>query len=541
VKFGPVPLAEALGAVNVHSVKLARGVIRKGETLGADEIARLEAEGVSEIVVVRLEPGDVDENTAADRLAAALVGLGTRAEPAFTGRANLYASHDGLLTVDKRAVDVFNSIDPAITLATLPEFEPVEAGRMLATVKIIPFAAPGPSVAAAERHVAAASALAVRPWTIGRVAVVSTRLPVLKEKTIGKTLKVLADRLAPSGARIVADERVAHTAEAVAAALAGLPEEGFELTVLFGASAVVDAHDAVLEGVRRAGGRIDHFGMPVDPGNLLAIGSFRDRPLLVAPGCARSPQVNGFDWVLERLLAGVSVTPADISGMGVGGLLKEIVSRPQPREDRPGEAEPGAPKVGALIMAAGRSSRMGGPNKLLARLDGETLVARVADAALASRAVEVHAVTGHMAERVAEALGDRDVKLVHNPDFAEGMAGSLKTGLASFGEDVDGVMVLLGDVPRITADDLDRLIAAFDPSAGALIVLPVHEGKRGNPVIWSRAFFPEMFAIEGDVGARHLIGVNRDAVAEVELGAEVLLDLDTPEALAEAGGELLPE
>ena len=543
MKFGPVPASEALGAINVHSVKTATGVIRKGVRLGGAEIAALRLSAVETVVVARLEAGDVDEDTAADRLASALAGTGTRAEPAFTGRSNLYADHAGLLIVDRDAIDAFNAIDPAMTLATLTPFETVEPGRMLATVKIIPFAVSGDALARAEIRLRDSAPLAVRPYRIAKVAVVSTRLPALKEKTIDKTLGVLAERLAPAGAGIISETRTEHRSDAVAASLVAQRDGPAELFVLFGASAVVDTADVVLEGVRRAGGQIDHFGMPVDPGNLLAIGSYAGRPLIVAPGCARSPQENGFDWVLERLLTGLDVSSSDIIGMGVGGLLKEIVTRPQPREDRPEPArpQPGRSRVAALVMAAGRSSRMGGPNKLLARLDGETLVGRTADAALESRADPVHVVTGHMSERIRSALAGRDVRLVHNPDFADGMASSLKAGLASFDETVDGVIVLLGDMPLITPEAIDRLIGAFDPAAGAMIVVPSHAGKRGNPVIWSRRFFPEMFALQGDVGARHLIGANRDVVVEVELGPEVALDLDTPEALAKAGGELPPD
>ena len=156
--------------------------------------------------------------------------------------------------------------------------------------------------------------------------------------------------------------------------------------MVFGASAMVDADDVVPAGIREAGGTIRHLGMPVDPGNLLILGEIGGKPVIGAPGCARSPKENGFDWVLNRLLAGLDVTPDDITGLGVGGLLMEIVSRPQPREGGESEAEAAhEKKVAALILAAGQGRRMGGPHKLLATIDGKPLVRIAAEAALSQR------------------------------------------------------------------------------------------------------------------------------------------------------------
>ena len=205
-------------------------------------------------------------------------------------------------------------------------------------------------------------------------------------------------------------------------------KDGAELVVVFGASAIADRRDVIPAAVEAVGGRIEHFGMPVDPGNLMLIGQARGQPVLGAPGCARSPKENGFDWVLMRLLAGLPVSRADITGMGVGGLLMEIVTRPQPRaEPEPEKAQ----RIAAIILAAGRSTRMGGPNKLLAEIGGRPLVRIAAEEALASRARPVIVVTGHQRDKVEAALAGLDVQRVHNPDFAEGLSTSLKAGLAA--------------------------------------------------------------------------------------------------------------
>jgi molybdenum cofactor cytidylyltransferase len=218
--------------------------------------------------------------------------------------------------------------------------------------------------------------------------------------------------------------------------------------------------------------------------------------------------------------------------MGVGGLLMEIVSRPQPRD--PVEMHGGP--VAALVLAAGQSRRMGQKNKLLARFDGELLIRRSVRAALASKASPVIVVTGHMEDEIRSALDGLDVTFAHNADFADGLSSSLKRGLADVPADASGVLVMLADMPGIDANALDTLLDAFDPQGGQTIVLPTAAGKRGNPVIWSRDYFAELQSLAGDTGARHLLASHEDAVCRVEIGGDALLDVDTPDALSAAGG-----
>jgi len=241
---------------------------------------------------------------------------------------------------------------------------------------------------------------------------------------------------------------------------------------------------------------------------------------------------NGYEWVLMRLLAGLEVTRAELTGMGVGGLLMEIVTRPQPRTPVGPE---GNRNVTAVILAAGRSTRMGGPNKLLAELGGKALVRTVTEQALASKASSVVVVTGHQAEQVEKALAGLHVKFVRNPDFAEGLASSVKAGVAAVPADADGAVICLGDMPLISSGLIDRLIGTFAPDRGNLIAVPVSDGRRGNPVLWSRRFFNELMTLDGDIGARHLIAKHSEAVAEVPVeGHGAFLDIDTPQALEEA-------
>jgi molybdenum cofactor cytidylyltransferase len=200
MKFGPVPPREAAGAVAVHSIRQGDLVLKKGTLIGAKEIAALEAAGVDEIVVARIEPGDVSEDDAAAAIAAAVAGTGVRVDKAFTGRANLFADHPGVLVLDKAAIDRLNRVDESITLATLDAFAPVVMGEMIATVKIIPFAVAAARLDAALAAARGASVIRVAPYTVRKVGIVSTVLPGLADKVINKTLKVTEERLKPSGA-----------------------------------------------------------------------------------------------------------------------------------------------------------------------------------------------------------------------------------------------------------------------------------------------------------------------------------------------------
>ncbi len=539
MKFGEVPVAEAEGAILAHSLKLGTTALKKARVLSPADLELIAAAGLSRIVVARLEAGDVGEDQAAERVAAAAAGAGIETAAPFTGRANLFAKTRGLLVFEPERVDRLNLVDEAITLGTLPPFTVVEPRQMVATVKIIPFAASNDAVMrCAEAASKNGPLLRVAAFQPRRVGLIQTRLPGLKESILDKTRGVTEARLAALGSTLAGEERCPHETAALAAAIRDAFGREVDMLLIHGASAILDRRDVIPAAIEAAGGRVDHFGMPVDPGNLLLLGHLGERVVLGLPGCARSPKVNGFDWVLERLAAGLAVGPAEIMRMGSGGLLAEIPSRPLPRAEARApsakeQEKPPGPRIGALLLAAGQSRRMGGPNKMLAAIDGVPMVARVAQRLLASRARPIVAVLGNRADEIDAALGRLPVERVRNPDFADGLSTSLKRGLAALPDDLDGVAVCLGDMPLISGRHVDRLVAAFNPLEGRAIVVPTRHGKRGNPVLWARRFFPEMAQIAGDVGARHLIGEHAELVAEVEMDDDaIFVDIDTPEALA---------
>jgi len=538
MKFGEVPVAEAEGAILAHSLRLGTVALKKARVLSQADLDLIAEAGLSRIVVARLEAGDVGEDEAARRIAAAATGDEVETAAPFTGRANLFAKTRGLLVFDRERLDRLNLVDEAITFGTLPPFAVVEPRMMVGTVKIIPFAAPAKAV---ERCVEAARSggplLRVAPFLPRSIGLIQTRLPGLKESILEKTREVTEGRLKALGCRLVFEERCGHATAELAPLIRDAIGHGIDILLIHGASAILDRRDVIPAAIIAAAGRIDHFGMPVDPGNLLLLGHVRERAVLGLPGCARSPKVNGFDWVLERLVAGLPVGPGEIMRMGSGGLLAEIPSRPLPRAEatqaaeRKSEAKPQGARIAALLLAAGQSRRMGGPNKLLAEIDGVPMVTRVAQRLLAARARPIIAVLGNQAEMVDAALGKLPVERVRNPEFAAGLSTSLKRGIAALPPDLDGVIICLGDMPLISGRHLDRLIAAFNPLEGRAIIVPTRRGKRGNPVLWSKRFFPEMAELAGDVGAKHLIGEHSELVAEVEMDDDVLVDIDTPEAL----------
>jgi molybdenum cofactor cytidylyltransferase len=331
MRFGPVPLQLARGAILAHSVLLPDGRLRKGVTLGPEDLARIAAAGIATVVVARPDPGDVDEDTAASRLAAALVpdpaAAGLVLTEAFTGRVNLNAAGPGLVELDVDAIHALNRIDAAITLATLAPLTRVTQGLLCGTVKIISYLVPERALAAACN--AARGAIRIRPVLARCAGLVLTEVPEQDPKLAAKGRRSVEGRLAALGIGLAGVETVPHETAVLAAALARAPGD---LVLILTGSATSDLHDTAPQALRAAGGTVARFGMPVDPGNLLFYGRLGGRPVIGLPGCARSPALNGADWVLERLACGLDLTGDDIAGMGVGGLLKEIPIRPQPRE-----------------------------------------------------------------------------------------------------------------------------------------------------------------------------------------------------------------
>lgn len=187
-----------------------------------------------------------------------------------------------------------------------------------------------------------------------------------------------------------------------------------------------------------------------------------------------------------------------------------------------------ADRIAAVVLAAGMSARMG-RNKLLAEIRGQPLVRRVVSSIEASAARPIVVVTGHDHELIGAALAGTDAAIVHNPAYHDGLSSSLRTGIRTVAE-CDAAIVLLGDMPCIAPSVVDRMIAAYKSKKGGVICVATFRGRRGNPVLFDRTFFPELETISGDIGAREIVRKHWLLVCEVDMEDDSpLIDLDTPE------------
>ena len=543
--FSAFALADAEGVVLAHSHRTPGRVLKKGLVLDPESIKALAESGAPSVIGARFEPGDIAENPAAERLAQALAITGLSRGKAGTGRVNVHADSTGLFTVDSVRLDAINAISESLTVATLADQTPVVAGSMVATIKIIPFAVQETLLAEVEALIARAGVpFALHPFRRLTVGLVLSALPGLKASVIEGTIAATEARVASLGGRMLPALTCAHAEAPIAEALLALRRDGAQILLVAGASATVDRRDVGPAAIVRAGGRITQFGMPVDPGNLICLGEIDGIPALVLPGCARSPKANGIDFVLRRIFAGLDVGPGAIRRMGVGGLLKDTDARPLPRARAAGKPEPmvGRAGVAAIVLAAGQSTRMAPYHKLLvADRGGKTMIARTVDNVLASGARPILVVVGHRADDIKAALGGRPVTYVSAADYASGLSASLKAGITAVPPEATGALVCLGDMPLVTGRMIDRVIAGFDSDEGRGIVVPVHQGKIGNPILWDRRFFPDILALSGDSGARKLLDSHAEAVAEIDLGDDaVLRDFDTMESLATLPPRLRP-
>lgn len=528
---------QAEGIVLAHTVRLPGKTLKKGAILTAADLADLTSNGIDRVSGARLESGDIDEDRAALELARALAGPELVVGAPVAGRCYLYAHSPGLAQIESEVINAINLRNTGISVATLSHNAECLQQQAVASVKVIPFAISREQLdTCIEIACSAATAIDLRPFRPFTVALVLSRVAGIKQSVLDSTSRVTHDRVAALGGELTCETRCGHTPEKVALALADAAATGADLVMICGANITVDPADIIPSAIEQCGGVVDHFGMPVEPGNMLLLGRFDGCIVINLPGCSRSPKLNGLDWVLQRIAADVPVGPEEVLSMGVGGLIKDLSHRWRMREqDNLVEQLEAPSKVAAVVLGAGRSSRMGQRNKLLATVAGKPMLQRVVDSALRSNLVSITVVTGCEAEKVRALMQERDVSFVHNADYQTGLASSLKLGLSSLPDDIDGVMILLADMPFIEAAHINALVAEFNPSNERDIVAPIRQERLGNPIIWAARYIPTMMKLSGDRGARPLLKEFAANVWEVPMGDDaIFLDVDTPEALAEA-------
>ena len=496
MKFGRVPVRESEGAILAHSLMAGGRKIRKGRSLSASDVNALAESGIKAVAVARLEPGDVDENEAAARIAARIAaeGTGLSASAPFTGRVNIYAEAAGLLELDSDAVLRLNSVDHSITLATLPCLARLGSRSMAGTVKIITYGVSAELVAKAAAE--AEGAMRLRRVAYPEAGLIATEVPGLPDKLTAKGRSAIESRLNALGIKLSEYKIVPHDAESIGLSLR---ESKASIQLLITASATSDPADVGPEGLRAAGGVLHRFGMPVDPGNLLFLGSIGKRRVIGLPGCARSPALNGADWVLERIACGIAPESIDIASMGAGGLLKEISSRPQPR--RGVSIPPSRPRFEALVFSFGKPE--------------------VADAALAAARAScveriICAAPRELHSSIRASAG-ADAEILAVPEARGWLAASIREGVARISDGADGVVLIRADGFIADSLQIDRLAAAFSPEDGREICrIGGRRDRMGPPALFGRRFFESLGGLSGERGAGDLMRDAAEFVVEID-------------------------
>jgi molybdenum cofactor cytidylyltransferase len=321
-----LPPEQAIGLILRHNLADVQGrkAFSKGHRIAAPDLPKLRALGVELVRVAVLEPGDVHEDEAARRLAEAVCGAGVVASTPVASRVNLLAEVDGVVEIDVERLLQINQID-GLTVATLPSHALTRARKRVATIKIIPFAVPEAALAQAEAIGSSGGpVVALRRLRVLQVGVILVGSLAAQERIEHGVLPAIVARVVELGSAIRAVRYIPPDEPAIAAAIAELRATA-ELIIVAGETSIMDRDDVTPQGIRLAGGRIEHYGAPVEPGNLLLLAYLEDAgqalPVLGAPGCVRSRDVNIVDLLLPRLLAGEYIAKRDIVALGHGGLL----------------------------------------------------------------------------------------------------------------------------------------------------------------------------------------------------------------------------
>jgi molybdopterin biosynthesis enzyme len=329
MKWMTVAPAQALGKILCHNIADAQGhkALHKGAWIGDSDLVVMQLLALKEVTVASLEPGDVHEDAAAKRLASACAGSGVTPHDPSGGRVNLLADAPGLLKVKLDLLQQVNRID-GLTIATLRHDAVVAAQKMVATVKVIPFAVPEADLARAEAICREQPGMIeVRPIAKTQVGVILAGAAAARERVMQAFTPAIRSRVEELGSEVRDVIYVPHQSKAIASAIELLCVAGAGMIIIAGETSIMDLDDVTPRGITLAGGTIAHYGAPVEPGNLLLLAYLTPPagggplPVIGAPGCVRSRDVNVVDLILPRLLAGERLEREDIIALADGGLM----------------------------------------------------------------------------------------------------------------------------------------------------------------------------------------------------------------------------
>lgn len=519
MRFLELPVAETLQCYLAHSCRVGQRRVAKGTQIDASLIEQLQVADIHTITVAQLDASDVHEDAAAHELALALSGRHVTASTARTGRVNLHADAEGLFLFCRDTLLALNAVDERITCATLDENRWVTKGRMLATIKIIPYAVSRVQLDKVLGIVAQASQrLSIHVAHSKTVALIQTRLPSLKETVLDKTFEVTRQRLQQRGSLLLLERRCKHNTQALSTSIKDVMKQAPDCLIITGASAISDRADVIPQSIELAGGSVQRFGIPIDPGNLLLLAEIKGTTVLGAPGCARSPKDNGLDRVLDRLVCELPVHNDWLNTLSIGGLLDEDVTRPALRQEAsPVHSGAAQLRIGAFVLAAGHARQVAGKShstSIRSPLDvwqGKPIVEHVLSQLDQTEFERTLVVTGQNNSDIADlSLKDTTI-LINNPDWEKGLGYSIAAGVRQL-LDCDAIMVFLGNAPPVSTSTVEQLRQHYLAHPETRMLVPSHRGKPGNPVLISNVFFDSLLALRGDSGARFIQRCYPDSV-----------------------------
>ena len=522
---------ESTGLVLAQTYNLTSKTISKGTFITDEILDYFKMGNVQTILCAVPEEGDIHEDEAAEAISNAIDKNQIYAEKASTGRVNFKSQSLCLVRYERALIREVNLVDESIAFSIVEHNQLIAKNDLIATLKIIPFFTKKKYVDQVIKILARNELYKIHTLKKKEVALIQTCFEWQKKSIFTATSNVTRARLEALECPLKKETLIPHDYKSLCLEIESSIDNGAQLLLISGASAITDRSDYIPKAILSVGGEIIQFGLAVDPGNLLLIGQVGSTTIIGMPGCARSPKLNGFDWVLQLLIANIPINKEELADMGAGGLLMEIASRPLPRALAK-SVKKRKKKIMGVILAAGNSTRMGKDNKLLKNIGGAPLVRNTAIEMLKSDIDSCSIVLGYQSDKVAATIKDLNINLILNPLWEEGQASSLKAALNTLDTSYSDLLVMLGDLPGVKSKHINKVIEAhlLTDNRKSKITIPSFNGKKGNPVIWGRSFFSDLSNLEGDVGGRALFGQHPAAINLIDMDDKaVVTDTDTPE------------
>ncbi len=522
---------ESLGSVIAQTYNLPGKTISKGTFMTSGIVDYFKEGDVQNILCAVPDNDDIHEDEAANIISNAIDRSQLYTESASTGRVNFKSRSLCLVRYERELIKEVNLVDESIAFSIVEHNQLLAKNDLIATLKIIPFFTQKKYIDQVIAILAKNELFKTHRLNKKEVSLIQTSFEWQKKSMFKATSNVTRNRLEALDCSLNEEKLIRHDFEVLRSEIRSSIESGIDILLISGASAIIDRSDYIPKAILSEGGEIIQYGLAVDPGNLLLIGKVGNTTVIGMPGCARSPKLNGFDWVLQLLMADIPINREELADMGAGGLLMEIASRPLPRALAKSVSKRGK-KVMGVILAAGNSTRMGKDNKLLRNIGTAPLIRNTAIEMLKSDLDTCSIVLGYQSDKVADVIKDLNINLILNPLWKEGQASSLRAAINSLDSTYSDLLIMLGDLPGIKSSHINSIIEEhlLTDNRKSKITIPSFKGQKGNPVIWGRSFFHDLSNLEGDVGGRTLFSEHPAAINILEMDEPwVVKDADTPE------------